>query len=405
MANSFITSSLIAPRAQVAFKMANTSLREAAANYQKLYNNQTFETGNTVNVRLDNQFEVQRGDSVTAKDIVERSVPLTIEELYSVNVKIKPTDLQREIGDFTDHFINPAMENLAAQINTNVLAKANQQIWMYTGSAASNISSYAAADLDNVRMKEMGIPMAGAGKSWIQILTNNDASLLRAALNNNFNQPRTKGILDASSLGRLGAFDIFEDQSLPIHNTFVGAIGTPIVNGAVASGTTIVASGFTASKTGILKAGDIVEFSGSYFVNKVSKLSTGRLYTAIVAADADSSAGGAVTFTINEPIVSTGPRKNISAEIANGATITVIGQTVETTYKTNIAYAPGALILVNPPLEPFRGDDSTVFSKGGMSIRTTFYSDPENNAQKIRIDAQIASRWMGDLAVRHISKV
>lgn len=411
MANSYITSDLIAPRAQVYFELENTLLREAASDYQGLYKNGTYEPGDTVNIRLENHIESGRGDTATASDIVERKVPLTIQELYHAMVEIKPSDLQREIGDFTDHVMKPAVRKISSDINRDIFELATEQLYLYSGDTNAQVSTPVASDVPNTSMKEMGVPGAD---TWMQILSHIDAGALRGGLNNNFNQTVTKDVLATATLGHLGAFDVFEDQSIAIHDTFVGAIGTPLVNGIVASGTTIVADGFTASQTAILKKGDVVTFTKTgdnvYHVNPDSKLSTRRSYSAVVVADADSTAGGAVTFTVTEGVLPTGPNQNITASIPDNSVITVLGQT-EGVYRNNVCYRPGGLVFVNPPMEIFRGDESKKVtgsslgvSNSPLSLRVTFFAEPKINKQYMRIDTQVAYRWMPRWCNRLVSK-
>ena len=230
--NNYITSDLIAPDAHTYFTFHNVALREVAKDYQGMWSDRNYKAGDTVKVRLDNFATVQRGDSVTAKAITAASRDLEIKPLYSVAYPITPTDLQREIVDFNKEFTYPAMREIAADLNRDIYDDARKTVYTTVGDPTAYISSSKSSDLDRVVMEEFGVPM---DDTWFQVMTPTNGSELRASVNNNFNQMVTKDVLAKGALGNLGAFDIFTDQALPLHNTFVGAIGTPTVNGAVSS--------------------------------------------------------------------------------------------------------------------------------------------------------------------------
>jgi hypothetical protein len=402
MSNTYITSSLVAPEAHTFFSFHNVAIREAMKDYQNMWSSADFKAGDTVKVRKPNFAELQRGNTVTAKDSVAATEDLTWQDKYSVAFEVTDTDLQRNIQDFNNEFTMPAMRRIANGLNRDVWTGFKEQVYMTVGSAASAVSSPKTSDLPRVILEEMGIPF---GEVWYQVLNPTDSSELRASVNNNFNQMVTKDVLAKGALGNLGSFDLFTDQLLPTHTTFSGTIGTPLVNGAVTSGNTIVADSFTASQTGILKKGDIVTFTGVNRVELESKTDTGRLFQAVVLADADSDGSGNVTFTISPSIVVSGPRKNIStASIPDNAAITVESQTTGS-YRLNAAYRKDALILISKPLPAYRDLDSSTTSHDGLSIRVTIQSDAKTSQQFIRYDLQAAFKWEAEWAAKLISKL
>lgn len=84
-----------------------------------------------------------------------------------------------------------------------------------------------------------------------------------------------------------------------------GGGGTPLVNGATQTGSSIATDGWTASANGVLRAGDIIKFAG---VNTVY----------FVTADVNSNASGQATILINPKIYSGGsPANNAIITINN----------------------------------------------------------------------------------------
>jgi len=69
--------------------------------------------------------------------------------------------------------------------------------------------------------------------------------------------------------------------------------GTPLVNGASQTGSSLDTDGWPASTSGVLKAGDIIKVAGIPYILDVT-------------ADADSDSGGNATLSISPPIFSGG---------------------------------------------------------------------------------------------------
>ena len=109
--------------------------------------------------------------------------------------------------------------------------------------------------------------------------------------------------LYAFLLGQRGQADTFTTV-LPGHTAPQGSwTGTPVVNGASQTGSSINVSGFTASQTGIAKAGDLLKFAGHT-----------KVY--MVTADANSSVSGTATLSI-QPALMQSPATNEAITSSN----------------------------------------------------------------------------------------
>ncbi len=84
--------------------------------------------------------------------------------------------------------------------------------------------------------------------------------------------------------------------------------GTPIVNGANQTGTSLVVSGAAASQSAWLKRGDIIQVTGCAVVYDV-------------AADVSTDGFGAATITIQPPIFVGGSPSNAASVVINPASI------------------------------------------------------------------------------------
>lgn len=106
------------------------------------------------------------------------------------------------------------------------------------------------------------------------------------------------------------------------------ATGTPLVNGASQTGTTLITDGWTPSTTGILKAGDFIGVNGEL---------------KMVVADANSDSGGNATLTFEPPL---------RASPANDAAITT--SSPKATFRLagdDSAWTTRAPVLTDIPLQ------------------------------------------------------
>jgi len=415
MANTLINSTLLSKQAAAYFKLNNTFIATANRQYDGMFSDNTYDAGQTINIRLDNQHIVQRGDAVTASDIKETYLPLTLQDLYTVYVNYSTVDLSTTLryNTWKERVLLPAVQNIIADINKDIAAAAANSIYLTTGTPGSSINTFAEVDIAGAILAEQGVDQ---GKDWFFAINHRDGSALKTALQNSFNTTLNKEISFGSRMGKLSYFDFYYDQSIARHQSYTGDYGTPVVNGAVSSGNSIVASGFTGSITGILKQGDVIEITHDtlqpYFVNRVNKVNTGQYAQFVVTADADSSAGGAVTIPVSPTINidTSDPNQNLSGAIPDGATITVIrkgtvADGLDGLQNVNLAYSSSGLYAVCPPLEKLDGQDSSTFTdpETGWSLRVSKGSDIANNVNQLRIDVLCGYLWIPSQAVRVVS--
>jgi hypothetical protein len=114
----------------------------------------------------------------------------------------------------------------------------------------------------------------------------------------------------------------FVDQNIPTQ--VIGLLGgTPAVNGANQTGTSIITNGWSNSITGLLNIGDIISFAGVFAVNPQSRASTGSLQQFVVQATANSDGAGNSTLTLFPALVPSGQFQNVTNSPASGALINV----------------------------------------------------------------------------------
>ena len=403
MANTFLTSSLISKEAAALFRVHNSFLATGNRRYEGMFNENTYKPGDTINVRLDNFFEGQRGDSVVAEDITEASIPVTIQPLFSVPILYTPTDLQRKIADFSDEVLMPAVRRLSAMMNKAIWDAGLTQITNIAGDPAANLNTFASLDDVNPIMDDLAIdPVYNRYAS----IAPKEVQQLRSAasLQNSFVSPINKEITMDAMLGRLADFDIYKDQSVTkfTAGTHAGP-GSVTVNAAVSSGNTIVLTGLTDGTTFV--PGDIITIAGVFGWNPILRQKT-ELNKTYTVTNNETVAGGNATLTVSETIQFTGSRKNVFAdggdtEIPAGAVVTLYDDHV-----ANYCYSEKGLITCMPPLQPMDSPHSSVATDRdyGISVRVSKSAEVLENRNVLRLDAQLATTWVPNQAVRLISK-
>jgi len=274
--------------------------------------------GDTLNVRLPNEYVVRTGTNMSAQDTVETSVPLQVSTMKGVDLSFTSQELTLSLDDFSKRIIEPAMSVLAANIEADALN-------MYK-------------DVYNI------VDQDATAFTWNTVLNG------RKALNDNLtpmdNQrscllstassvklvDALKGLFQDSTeiskqykegkMGRSAGFDFYENTLLVPHTTGTAAKTTTYtINGAVT--TNGATSAVVQTGTTTFKKGDVFTVAGCFRVHPETKVSTGALQQFVITTD---YAGGAGTINFAPAIYTSGGKQNVvAAGMANGSAIVKVG--------------------------------------------------------------------------------
>lgn len=358
--------------------------------------------GDTISARLPNKFAVGTGAAVTAGDYTETVVPITLNLQRNVALSFTSKDFTLSLDDVSNRIIRPAAATLAVQVEKAVLDKIGQSTFMAVGTPGTTITDLqvfwdAGAKLADMNVPEDELNMLLSTRAYSKL-----ANKMLSMFTPNANDKMIKG-----SLGEAFGFDFYKSQYVYTHT--VGAYtGTPLVNGATQTGSTIALDGFGVSITGALKKGDIVTFAGVFSVNPVSGVSTGQLAQFVIEADANSNGTGQVSASIYPSIVTTGPYKTVSASPADNAAVTILGAS-GTSYVNSVVFHPDCAVLATATLDvpgAFPGNVSTAYDdETGIAITTELYRDGAAGNTLLRCDVLFGvSNLRRECAVRVITE-
>jgi len=403
MPNQFITTQLVSNTALAMFANNSPFVMTGSRIYQDDFQNSGYKIGDTLQVRRQNNFIVGDGSTAVPQDIIETVENITVAHQYHALIAYTVQDLTLRIEDFSRMFIQPAIQNIITQMERDINADAEQELYLFQGSAGVPINSFSTVDLAGAKLLEMGVNIASDA---YLAMTVRDGSSLKSALLNNFTPVFNEEIVRQSAIGHLSYFDMFQSQNIIKHQAGAGptlhAGDALTVNGAVASGNTIVLAGATAGVTNYFLPGDLISIAGVHSVNPLSRQSTGQNMQFVITAPANSSGGGAVTITVSPSIISStsSPLQNVDVPVPNTAAVTMVPS-----YNVNVAYPARALDIVCPPLYKLQVPYASVAvdPETGLSLAVTQTGDILGYQNLMRIDILCGFKWHPQYAVKLLS--
>jgi hypothetical protein len=403
MPNQFITTQLVSNTALAMFANNSPFIMTGSRIYQDDFQNSGYKIGDTLQVRRQNNFIVGDGSTAVPQDIIETVENITIAHQYHALIAYTVQDLTLRIEDFSRMFIQPAIQNIITQMERDICADAEQELYFFQGNAGSPINSFSTVDLAGAKLLEQGVNIASDA---YLAMTVRDGSSLKSALLNNFTPVFNEEIVRQSAIGHLSYFDIFQSQNIVKHTAGAGPTLHPgdtlTVNGTVSSGNTIILAGASAGVTNYFLPGDLISIAGVHSVNPLSRQSTGQNMQFVITAPANSSGGGAVTITVSPSIVSStsSPLQNVDVPVGTGSAVTVVPS-----YNVNVAYPSRGLDIVCPPLYKLQVPYASVAvdPETGLSLAVTQTGDILGYQNLMRIDILCGFKWHPQYAVKLLS--
>lgn len=336
--------------------------------------------GDSLKIRLPNEYTVRTGATLSAQDITEISTTLQVATQKGVDLNFTSVDLTLSLDDFSKRILDPAMSVLAANIEADAL---NMMLDVYNN--VNNVGSAITFKRLMESRKVLNDNLAPMDNDRTVLLNTNDNVDLVDALKGLFQDSTAiKEQYREGSMGRTGGYDFYENTL--IGNKLTGtalAATTYTVNGAVTlNGSTSVVVASLGATT--FKKGDIITFVGCNRVHPETKADTGVLQQFVVTSD---YAGGAGTLNFAPAIYTSGGRQNVvAAGIANGVSIDKVGG-ASAIYKPSLAFHKDAFAFATADLiMPGGVDFASRQVLDGISMRIVRQYDINNDKFPCRLD-------------------
>lgn len=353
--------------------------------------------GDSLKIRLPNQYTVRTGAPLSTQDTTETSTTLQVATQKGVDITFSSSELTLSLDDFSSRILEPAMSVLAANMEADAL---NMALDVYNA-----VPNLGAAITFNKALS--------ARKLLVDNLApGNDRTLLLNTQDNLDMVDGLKGLFQDSTeiskqyreglVGRTAGFGtIYENTLLASQTTGTAASATGYtVNGAVTvngSSAVTVAAGTTT-----FKKGDVFTVVGCNRVHPETKADTGALQQFVVTAD---YAGGAGNLSFAPAIYTTGGMQNVTAGgMPNGAALTKLGGASQV-YKPSLAFHKDAFTFATADLVMPQGVDFAareVFD--GLSMRIVRQYAIASDTLPCRIDVLYGYKTLrAQLAARILS--
>jgi hypothetical protein len=377
MANTVLTPTAVTREALRILHQKCNFIGTINRQYDASFANEGAKIGDSIKIRLPNQYTVRTGRTINVQDTAETSTTLQVATQKGVDTAFTSTDLTLSLDDFSKRILDPAVSVLAANIEADALN-------MYKDVYQIVDDDAAAFDFDTVLQgrQKLNEALAPMDESRTALITSGSTRKIVDSL---------KGLFQDSSsvakqyktgmMGKTAGFDFYENTLIPVHTTGTAAKSTGYtVNGATESGASITIQ--SGSNTFLI--GDIVTFAGCNRVHPESKADTGVLQQFVVTANSGSSA---TTLAISPALTVSGAKQNVSGYPDNSGAVVKVGAGASELLQTNMVYHRDAFTFATVDLIKPQGVHfcaREVFD--GISMRIIRAYDINNDNFPCRID-------------------
>lgn len=381
MANTILTPTAVTREAQRILHQKLNFVGSINRQYDSSFAQSGARIGDSLKVRLPNQYTVRTGATLTTQDTSETSTTLQVATQKGVDLTFSSAELSLSLDDFSARILEPAMAVLAANIEADAL---NMYKDVYQISDEDGVAVSLKSFLYGRQKLNDSLAPQDNNRSAI-ISTDHSVKLVDALKGLFHDSSAIKEQYKEGIMGRTAGFDFYENTLLVPHTTGTAVKTTTYtVNGAVtANGSTSMVVASAGSTT--FKQGDIITVAGCFRVHPETKVSTGVLQQFVVTAD---YAGGAGTVSFAPAIYTSGGRQNVvAAGLANGSAIVKVGAAASETLTPSMVYHRDAFTFATADLVLPKGVDFAAREvMDGISMRTVRQYTISNDSYPCRID-------------------
>jgi hypothetical protein len=391
MPNTILTPDMITREALRILHQKLTFVGSINRQYDSSFAQSGAKIGDTLRIRLPNQYTVRTGTSLSTQDTTETKVDLAVSTQKGVDMTFSSNELTLDLDDFSRRILEPAMAVLASNIEADALGTMYKDVYNTINNVSGAIT-YANV-LSGRRKLQDNLAPDGDRTA---LLTSNDMANLVSAFSTLFNAaPEISRQYREGMVGKAAGFDFMETSHLQTFQNGARVATTYLTNAATAqTGSSLIVD----TGTGAMVVGDVFTIAGVFAVHPETKVSTGILQQFVVTA---AYAGGGGTISISPAIVATGARQNVSNGAADNQALTFVG-TASSTYGQSLVYHKDAFTFATADLVMPKGVDFAAREVyDGISIRVIRQYDINNDAFPCRLDvlygyktirAQLAAR-------------
>lgn len=343
MGNTVLTATAVTRKALAILHQKLNFVGNVNRTYDPSFAKSGAKIGDSLKIRLPNQFTIRSGAPISTQDVTETSTTLQVATQKGVDTTFTSAELSMSLDDFADRILEPAMAVLAANIEADALAMYKDVYNVYDQDA----TAFALSSMLGGR-KVLNDNLAPMDNNRTALLTTDAAVKFMTD---------TKGLFQSADqiakqyrdgvIGKTAGFDVYENTLLVPHTTGTAPKTTLYtVNGAITTNGTAAVTVQTGTAT--FKAGDVFTVAGCFRVHPETKVSTGVLQQFVVTTD---YAGGAGSLAFSPAVYTSGALQNVvSAGMANGTALVKIGAGASETLTNNLLFHRDAFAFATADL-------------------------------------------------------
>jgi hypothetical protein len=333
--------------------------------------------GDTLKIRLPNQYTVRTGKTISTQDVTESSVSLQVATQKGVDVNFSSAELTLSLDDFSQRILEPAMAVLAANIEYDAMSMFKDvynAVWT-SGSAIAYNNILSGRVLMNNSLSPLPNRTANLNSQDMADLIKDTKTLFN-------DQAQLSKQYKEGYMGRAAGFDFVENTLWPGYlrgsedANYVVNTSSGITSG---SATVAVTGG-----TGAMNKGDVFTIAGVNSVHPETKVDTGVLQQFVVTA---ANAGGAGNITVSPTPITSGAQQNVVINSAGASKAMVFAGTLSQQDTTSLLYQEDAFTFATADLVMPNGVDFARREvQDGISMRIVRAYDINNDNLPCRID-------------------
>jgi hypothetical protein len=350
--------------------------------------------GDTLRIRLPNQYTIRTGRTLAVQDNVERNVTFQISNQAGVDINFTSAELTLSLDEFSERIIQPAMATIAAYIESTVWTARYKDVYNLVDQDG------VAPSLRTVLLakKKLDDNLAPEDEQRTCLLSTTHQVGLVDYIKGLFNPQDVLSMqYKEGRMGKTAMADFFQSTHVLDHTTGTAVKGdtTYNVNGANQTGSTLTVNTGT---TSFLK-GDVITIAGCNRVHPETKVDTGELQQFVITADSGTNA---TSLSISPAIITSGGAQNVSGSPTNGGAVSKIGAGASELLTSSMMYHKDAFCfgtadLILPEGVSFAARE--VYD--GISMRIVRAYDINNDQHPCRIDVLFGSATLrAQLATR-----
>lgn len=374
MSNTVLTSTIVTREALRVLHQKLNFVGTINRQYDDSFARSGAKIGDSLKIRLPNQYTVRTGATIQAQDTAEESVTLQVATQKGVDVNFSSAELTLSLDDFSSRIIEPAMAVLAANIEADAMAMYDdvyQAVWN-SGSALTLAHVLSGRKILQDSLTPLDNRTANLdGQQMVDIVTDSKSLFNNAT---EIGKQYKEGYA-----GRVLGFDFMENSMWPAHTR--GAANASYVcntsTGITSGSSSITLSGGSGSSA----VGDVFTIDGVFKVHPETKLSTGILQQFVVVT------AGTTTQVVSPTPITSGAKQNITIVGAGASKTVIFLGTASGSDNTGLLYHKDAFTFATADLLMPKGVDMAAREvQDGISMRLVRQYDINNDNMPCRLD-------------------